>query len=175
MCSNKLTGDFVPLVIFSIRKQNCKQKTVFGYSCISRPTQSSVVCAKINKKSMKIKNENFYQFCDNCKTPPCTYYSREAEMKIAMFSRFKEYHGNHNKFESLYESGGRCLKIRRLYGYEPYFKVHGLVSVHPKSITLGQMINLNMIFHVMVSVNLKLAPSSLLNFGTVNRAATSNC
>ena len=124
---------------------------------------------------MKIKNENFYQFCDNCKTPPCTYYSREAEMKIAMFSRFKEYHGNHNKFESLYDSGGRCLKIRRLYGYEPYFKVHGLVSVHPKSITLGQMINLNMIFHVMVSVNLKLAPSSLLNFGTVNRAATSNC
>ena len=84
MCSNKLTGDFVPLVIFSIRKQNCKQKTVFGYSCISHPTQSSVVCAKINKKSMKIKNENFYQFCDNCKTPPCTYYSREAEMKIAI-------------------------------------------------------------------------------------------
>ena len=29
---------------------------------------------------------------------------------------------------------------------------HVLVSVHPKSITLGQMINLDMIFHVMVSV-----------------------
>ena len=35
---------------------------------------------------------------------------------------------------------------------EPYFKVHNLVSVHPKSITLGQMTNLNMIFHVVVSV-----------------------
>ena len=28
--------------------------------------------------------------------------------------------------------------------------VHNLVSVHPKSIKLGQMTNLNMIFHVVV-------------------------
>ena len=46
---------------------------------------------------------------------------------------------------------------------EPYFKVHNSVSVHPKSIILGQMTNLNMIFYVVVSVyrfakNLKLAP-----------------
>ena len=34
---------------------------------------------------------------------------------------------------------------------EPYFKVHNLVSVHPKSIILGEMTNLNMIFHVVVS------------------------
>ena len=36
--------------------------------------------------------------------------------------------------------------------FEPYFKAHNLVSVHPKSIILGQMINLNMIFHVVMSV-----------------------
>ena len=30
--------------------------------------------------------------------------------------------------------------------FEAYFKVHSLVSVHPKSIILGQMTNLNMIF-----------------------------
>ena len=36
--------------------------------------------------------------------------------------------------------------------FEPYFKVHDLVSVHPKSIVLGQMANLNVIFYVMVSV-----------------------
>ena len=36
--------------------------------------------------------------------------------------------------------------------FEQYFKVHNLVSVHPKSIILGQMTNLNMIFHVVVSV-----------------------
>ena len=33
-----------------------------------------------------------------------------------------------------------------------YFKVHNLASVHPKSIVLGQMTNLNVIFHVVVSV-----------------------
>ena len=36
--------------------------------------------------------------------------------------------------------------------FEPYFKVHNLVSIHPKSIILGQMANLNMIFDVVVSV-----------------------
>ena len=56
-------------------------------------------------------------------------------------------------FKSLYGFGGRCLKIRDVcMDFEPYFKVHNLVSVHPKSIILGQMTNLNMIFHVVVSV-----------------------
>ena len=36
--------------------------------------------------------------------------------------------------------------------FEPYFKVHDLVSVHAESIILGQMINRNMIFQVVVSV-----------------------
>ena len=36
--------------------------------------------------------------------------------------------------------------------FEAYFKVHNLVSVHPKIIILGQMINLNIIFHVAMSV-----------------------
>ena len=47
--------------------------------------------------------------------------------------------------------------------FEPYFKAHNLVSVHPKSVILGQMTNLNMVFHMVVSVYrlvkiLKLAP-----------------
>ena len=54
--------------------------------------------------------------------------------------------------------------------FEPCFKVHKLVSVHPKSIILGQMINLDMIFHVLVSVyrlvKIWNSSSSLLNFGT---------
>ena len=37
--------------------------------------------------------------------------------------------------------------------FKPHFKVHNLVSVHPKSIILSQMIKLNMIFLVMVSVD----------------------
>ena len=57
------------------------------------------------------------------------------------------------KINSLYGFGGCCLKIRdNCMDFEPYFKVHSLVSVHPKSIILGQMTNLNMILHVVVSV-----------------------
>ena len=35
---------------------------------------------------------------------------------------------------------------------EPCFKVYNLVSIRPKSMKLGQMINLNVIFHMMRSV-----------------------
>ena len=74
-------------------------------------------------------------------------------MKIAMFAHFKEYHGNHKIFNSLYDFGGRCLKIKDVcMDFEPYFKVHNLVSVHPKSVILGLMTNLNMVFHIVVSV-----------------------
>ena len=48
--------------------------------------------------------------------------------------------------------GDTVLILDICMDFEPYFKVHNLVSVHPKSIILGQMINLDMIFHVLVSV-----------------------
>ena len=57
-------------------------------------------------------------------------------------------------FKSLYGFCGRWLKVRDVcVDFEPYSKVHNIVSVHSKSIILGQMTNLNMIFHVVVSVN----------------------
>ena len=40
----------------------------------------------------------FHPFGDNCKIPSCTYYLKEAEIKITMFAYFKEYHGKHKKF-----------------------------------------------------------------------------
>ena len=56
-------------------------------------------------------------------------------------------------FKSLYGFGGRCVEIRDFcMDFQPYFKVHNLVSVHSKSIILRQLINLDMIFHVVVSV-----------------------
>ena len=57
-------------------------------------------------------------------------------------------------FKSLYGFGGSFLKIRDVcMDFEPYFKVHNLVSAHPKSIILyNQMTSLNMIFHVVMSV-----------------------
>ena len=62
----------------------------------------------------------------------------------------------HQKKCFLSERELRNYKIRDVcMDFEPYFKVHNLVSVHPKRIILGQMTdlcNLNMIFHVVVSV-----------------------
>ena len=88
-------------------------------------------------------------------------------MKIAMFAHFNQYHGNHKICKSLYDFGGRCLKIRDVcMDFEPNFKVHNLVSVHSKSTILGQMTNVNMIFHcdgtdgvsLSIGENLKLSP-----------------
>ena len=42
-----------------------------------------------------------YQFCDNCKILSSTFYLKD-KMKIAMFSHFKEYHGNHKKLLRVY-------------------------------------------------------------------------
>ena len=68
-------------------------------------------------------------------------------------TRFDSCHKTDKNFKSLYGFGGRFLKIRDVcMDFEPDFKVHNLVSVHPKSIILGQMTNLNVIFLVVVSV-----------------------
>ena len=65
--------------------------------------------------------------------------------------------------------GDAFSKLDVCMDFELYFKVHNLVSVNPKRIILGQMINLDMIFHVVVSVyrlvKFETRPSSLLNFG----------
>ena len=56
-------------------------------------------------------------------------------------------------FKSLYGFGERSLKIRDVCtNFEPCFQVHNLVSVYPRNIIVGQMINLDMIFHVVLSV-----------------------
>ena len=77
-------------------------------------------------------------------------------MKITMLPILKSIMEIMTNFKSLCGFGGRCLKIRDVcMDFEPHLKVHtcNLVSVYPKSIiVLGQMTNLNMIFHVVVSV-----------------------
>ena len=57
------------------------------------------------------------------------------------------------QFKSLYGFGGRCFNIRDVcMDFEQCFKVYNLVSIRPKSMKLGQMINLNVIFHMVGSV-----------------------
>ena len=47
---------------------------------------------------------------------------------------------------------GDAVNIRDVcIDFEPCFKVYNLVSVHPKSIKLGQMTSLNVIFYVVAS------------------------
>ena len=78
-------------------------------------------------------------------------------MKITTFAPLKSITEIIKYFKSLYDFGGRCLKIKDVrMDFEPYFKVHNLVSVHPKSVILGQMTNRNMIFHVVMSVYLNM-------------------
>ena len=56
-------------------------------------------------------------------------------------------------FKSLYGFGGRCFNIRDVFmDFEPCFKVYNLVSICPQSMKLGQMTNLNVIFHMLGSV-----------------------
>ena len=100
----------------------------------SKSIQTSLTLRKRPPKPYKLLNI-FYQFCGNCKILSCTFCLKEDEMKIAMFAHFKRVY---------MIFGGRCLKIKDVcMDFETYFKVHNLVSVHPKSVILGQMTNLN--------------------------------
>jgi len=57
------------------------------------------------------------------------------------------------KLNSLCGFWGRCLNIRDVcMDFKPCFKVYNLVSIFPKSIKLGQMISLNVIFYVLLSL-----------------------
>ena len=112
----------------------------------------SLILRKRHPKPYKLL-KFFFSFVTTVKSCHAPSILKEEEMKIAMLAHLKEYHGNHKIFKSLYDFGGCCLKIRDIcMDFEPYYKVHNLVSVYPTSIILGQMTNLNMIFHVVVSV-----------------------
>ncbi len=66
---------------------------------------------------------------------------------------FYSCHKTDKNFKSLYGFGGRWLTIRDVcMDFELCFKVHNFVSVHPESIKLGQVTNLTVIFHVVVSI-----------------------
>ena len=53
--------------------------------------------------------------------------------------------------------------------FEPCFKVYNLVSIRPKSMKLGQMTNLNKIFHMVGSVyrlvTIRNSPQFPVEFG----------
>ena len=89
---------------------------------------------------------------ESCHAPTIWKKLRWKSLRLPIVKSITEIMKN---VKSLFMYGfeGCCLKIRDIcVDFEPYFKVHNLVSIRPKSIILGQMINLDMIFHVVLSV-----------------------
>ena len=84
-----------------------------------------------------------------CKIPSCTYYLKKLRWKSLCLPILKSI------MEIMKTNLRVCMVLRDALScidFEAYFKVHSLVSVHPKSIILGQMTNRNVIFHVIGSV-----------------------
>ena len=73
--------------------------------------------------------------------------------KLLMFAHFKEYHRNHKNFKSLYMILGDAVSQLQTFVWilNHISRSNNLVSVHPKSTIRGEMINVNTIFHVVVS------------------------
>ena len=70
--------------------------------------QTSLILRQRLPKPYRLLNV-FISFVTTVKIPSCTYYLKEAVIKIAdVFVQFKEYHGNHKNFKSLYDFRGDC-------------------------------------------------------------------
>ena len=129
----------------------------------SKSIQTSLILRKRPPKPYKLL-KFFVSFVTTVKSCHARSIWKKMRWK-SLCAHFKEYRRNHKIFKNLHDFGRRWLKIKDVcMDYKPYFKVYNLVSVHPKSVILGQMTNLNMGFH-MVSVYrlpvvkiLKLAP-----------------
>ena len=77
-----------------------------------------------------------------------------------------------NLYGFIWFLGTLSQHYRHLYWFEPCFKAYNFVSVNLKSIKLGQMTTLNIIFHVVMSiywlVKIWNSLSSQRNFGMAN-------
>ena len=90
--------------------KNCLKSLFHTFNGADEESRRKPVCAlsfKVRTGSKPYKLLKFFhQLCDNCKIPSCTYYLKGAELKITMFAHFKEYHGNHDKFQDFIWFGG---------------------------------------------------------------------
>ena len=118
----------------------------------SKSIQTSLILRQRPPKPYKVL-KFFIGFVTTVKSRHAPTIWKKLRWKSLCFPILKSITEIMKNFKSLYGFGERCLKITGVcMDFEPYFKVYNLVSVHPKSIILGQVINLNMIFHVVVSV-----------------------
>ena len=138
----------------------------------SKSIQTSLILRQHPPKPYRLLNFSWFSLLFTMSKHTCSDFHISFFQIVSAWQGFTVVTKLMKNFKSLYGFGGRRLKIRDVcMDFEPCFKVHNLVPVHPKNITLGQMINLDMIFHVVVSVyrlvKIWNSPNSLLNFGTV--------
>ena len=118
----------------------------------SKSIQTSLILRQRPPKPYKLL-EFFVSFVTTVKSRHALTIWKKLRWKSLCLLILKSIKEIKKNFKSLYGFGGLCLKIKDVcMDFEPYFKVHNLVSVHPKSNILCQMINLDMTFHVVVSV-----------------------
>ena len=116
----------------------------------SKSIQTSLILRQRPPKPYKLLKFfiSFVTTVKSCHAPTIWKKLRWKSLCLAILKSITEIMKN---FKCLCGFGGHCLRDVCM-DFEPCFKVHNLVSVHPKSIILGQMINPDMIFHVVVSV-----------------------
>ena len=73
--------------------------------------QTSLILRKRPPKPYKLL-KIFYQFCDNCKIPSCTYYLKEADIKPQCLPILKSVTENMKNFKSLYSFGDAVSKLQ---------------------------------------------------------------
>ena len=82
-----------------------------------------------------------------------TWFSSQLLSNGSRITRFYSCHKTDKNFKSLYGFGGRCFNIKDVcMDFEPCFKLYNLVSICPKSMKLGQMTKINVIFYMVGSV-----------------------
>ena len=145
----------------------------------SKSIQTSLILRQRPPKPYKLL-KFFISFVTTVKSPHAPAIWKKPRWKLLCLPIFKEYHGNHKHFKSLYGFGWRCLKIRDVcMDFEPYFKVHSLVSVHSQSIMYLVKESIStwsfMWWYQFIDLlKSETRPSFLLNFGTANSDGNNN-
>ena len=62
----------------------------------SKSIQTSLISRERPPKPYKLLK--CFEICNICEIPSCTYYLKEAGMKLAMFAHLEENHGNQKTF-----------------------------------------------------------------------------
>ena len=148
----------------------CTETKLWTLKYGSKSIQTSLILRQRPPKPYKLLKFfiSFVTTVKSCHAPTIWKKRRWKSLCLPILKSIMEIMTN---FKSLYGFGGRCLNIRDVcMDFEPYFKVHNLVSVHPKRSFLVKWSLLTWSFMWWCPfidwLKFETHPSSLLNFGT---------